>query len=175
MHGIKTDGDNFIDPLTNVKGHTFRVKRTNLSGNFTRWFPVRFLHDSIDYATGATPSKNHSVWTLEYLHALCVVNITIVLNIITHTIYKEVCRRSIATKDQGIAVTLSLRNTDTWNVAHCVSHILDGLIFYDGLCHNRDRLRDISQESVGLGCGASSLDGVAVDVLCGSCRYRHRG
>src|SRR5215471_10375705 len=118
--------------------------RATKERHFTQWHETGLFCDAIDYATAASPAKDHCIGSLKGLDTLNVVEITVVLDVISHAINKKISKRGIAADDDLISVVFSLMGGDAGNVPYNIADTKHQLITHLLLGHKRYRLRNIT-------------------------------
>src|SRR4029453_2699254 len=118
---------------------------------------------SINNSAATTSSKDHGVWSLKRLNTIDVIKISIVLNVITHAIHKEVCAATVSSKDELISIVLALMRGYAGNIRDHVRDTLHRLILDLVFRYDANRLRNVAQ-----GCRAlcSAANGLC-QIACG--------
>ena len=132
------------DRLIEIRSHPFVVERTPEQREVAGRRKSCFLADTVDDATAAAAPEDHGVWPLQCFDTIEVVQVAVVLDIVAHTIEKEVRGRIVASDDHLIAIVLALMGRDAWHVTDDVCEAGHELVLHQLLCHNRDRLRHVA-------------------------------
>ena len=123
--------------------------------HFAHAIPIGLPRHAIDDATGAATAEDHGVRTLESFDAIDVVEIAEILDVVTYAVDEEIRGGAAATKNDGVAISFALRHAGARHVTRHVRETLHRLILDQRSRHDADRLRDVAQRSVRLGCSAA--------------------
>src|SRR5262249_16775554 len=105
----------------------------------------------IDHAAAAAATEDHGIRPAQNFDALQVVEVAVILNVIAHSVEKEVGRRTGAANDDLIAVVLALVSSDAGRITYDIAEAHQLLVSDLLLRHDGDRLRHIAQRRQSLG------------------------
>ena len=104
--------------------------------DFAQGSEAGLFRHAIDNAAAAATTKHHRVWPFQGFDALDVVEIAIVLNVVAHTIEKEIGARAVAANDKLVAIVLALVRCDAGNISDNVRDTRHRLVANLFFCHD---------------------------------------
>src|SRR5690349_5300860 len=125
---VEAERETAIDWLVYISGETLHAERAALECEFAQRREASLFADAIDHAATAAAAEQHRVWTFQCLDPLDVVEIAIVLDVVAHTVEKEVGAGVVAANDELVAIVFALVRRDARNVGDDVSNAAHCLI-----------------------------------------------
>src|SRR5262249_46046024 len=117
VHDIETRGDGFVDGLAGVEREAPVVVGAGLRGRLVDPLPVRLLERAVDEPAAGGTAEGDRARPLQHLHALRVVEIAKILDVVAEAVDVEVGARIDAADDELVAVAFALVDVDAGNVA----------------------------------------------------------
>ncbi len=114
---------------------------------------ARSLLDPVDDAAAAAATEDQRVGALEDLDAFQVVQASVILGVVPHTVQEEVGGRVLTAQRDLVAIALALPHGHPGNVTEDVAETIERLVIQLGARNDVDTLRHVDQPGVGLGRG----------------------
>ena len=147
----RANGHDVVEVPADVSGEALVVPRAELQGGFARLPPIRLPRDAVDDAAHAAAAEDHGVGALERFHAVDVVDVAEVLDVVADTIDEEVGGRAVTAQDRRVAIAFALREADPRHVPGDVRHAGHALVSDQRARDHADGLRDVAQRRSRLG------------------------
>jgi hypothetical protein len=145
VHAVETKSEPARQGLIDVRRHSLAAVGAALQGDLVNGLEARLLGDPIDDAPAPAPAEDHRVRSLERFHALEVVEVAVVLDVVAHAVQEEIRGRVVAADDDLVAVVLPLVRPHPREVADDVGHARHELVLDELLRGDGDGLRDVPQ------------------------------
>ena len=107
-HAVYTKRQRRRQWLIQVRAEPAIPVRASLQHRFTGALKAGVLGDAVDDAATAPATEHHSVWPLQRLDPLDVVQVAVVLHIVAYAVDVEIGRRTVPPNDDLIAIVLAL-------------------------------------------------------------------
>src|SRR5262249_6297748 len=151
VHRIEANGDVLADGLPRIQRVTPGVIRPGLRGRFVDPLAVGLLQGSVeDAAAGAAPEGDRTR-SFQDFHALRVVEITKILDVIAEAVDEKVRARVHAADDELVAVAFTLVHVDAGHVTRDVGEILKAVVRDELPRHDAERLRNVDDRRIDFG------------------------
>jgi hypothetical protein len=161
VHAVETEGEAGAQGLIDVGGHALAAVGSALERHLVYGLEAGLLGDAVDDSPAAPAAEGHRVRTLEGLHALEVVEVAVVLDVVAHPVEEEIGGRVVAADDDLVPVVFSLVGPDARQVAHDVGHARHLLVEDELPGGDRDRLRHVLKRRQRAGGAADRLHLIA--------------
>src|SRR5262249_8325157 len=152
VHGIEARGGNLVDGLPRVEREAPVVIGSGLRGRLVYPLSVGLLQRAVEQAPARGASKRNRARSLQDLDALGIVEIAEVLHVVAEPVDVEVRARIHAADDKLVAVAFALVDVDARHVARDVGEILKTVVRDELPRHHTERLRNVHQRRIDLGC-----------------------
>ena len=149
--------------MVGIEGDTEQTEAATFQARFKAIAEVGLARHAVDQTAGGAATEDHRVGAFQHFHALDVVNLTEILDVISHAVEEEVAGGSDAAEHGGVAVAFTLRELNAGDIAHGVLHARHGAVRHFLLGHNADGLGNVDERGIGLGRGGRALRDIGVD------------
>ena len=161
VQAVETQRQLVVDRLVDVRRQAAVAVRAQRDRGAVRRRPLGLLAHAVDQPAGGATAEDHRVRALEHFHALDVVEVAVVLDVVADAVDEEVAGGADAAEDRRLAVALALREAHARHVARGLGNALHRAVAQLVAGHHADRLRRVAQRRVGLGGGGAAPGGVA--------------
>ena len=163
--------DTIRNRMVGVDGTAEQTEAATFQARFKAIAEVSLARHAVDQTTGGAATEDHRVGAFQHFHALDVVDLTEILDVISHAVEEEVAGGGDASEHGGVAVAFTLRELNARDIPHGVLHARHGAVRHFLLGHNADRLGNVDERGIGFGRGGRAFRDIGVDRRVG---YAHR-